>query len=98
MSNSKRPKKSPSTRRPATPTPTPPVPESLRELLAGMFDRVARDNAARFASLVRSPTPPGSSRLARGVLAFGFATLSGAAHQQAQRVRGDAAAPSDKPA
>lgn len=98
MSHPRQPKKPPSTRRPATPTPTPPVPESLRELLAGMFDRIARDNAERAASLVFSPAPPGSSRLVRGGLAFGCALLSGAASLEAERVRGGAAAPSGKPA
>lgn len=94
MPDSKDRRNPPSAPRPATPTP--PVPDSLRELLAGMFDRIARDNAARFASVVLSPAPPGSSRLARGGLALGFALLSGAASQQAQRIRAGAAAPSGK--
>lgn len=84
MFNSKRPKKSPS-------APRPPTSHSalLRELLAGMFDRIARDNAERAASLL-APAAPGSSRLARVPLAVLCTALSGAAGLEAQRIRAGA--------
>lgn len=70
------------------PRPSPPSLESLREPLARVFDRIARDNVESAASLLRSP----GSWLARAPLAVLCVAVSAAASLEAEHIRAGAVA------